>query len=133
MIKLKHPALGLLVLRTTLGSLILLHGIDKFFHPNKLDYIASLLQRVELPGALSYGVLLGELLGPVLVISGYYCRQGAFLILVTMLFAIGLVHWHELSLLTRHGGWALELQGMYLFGALTLFLTGSGHLALRPD
>ena len=31
------------------------------------------------------------------------------------------------------GGWALELQGMFLAGSLALVFLGSGRMAMRPD
>ena len=50
-----------------------------------------------------------------------------------MVFAIVLVHTGELFMLTQHGGWALELQGLYLFGALAILFLGSGSMALKRD
>jgi putative oxidoreductase len=52
---------------------------------------------------------------------------------VNMVFAIVLVHSGELFLLTKNGGWQLELQGMFLFGALAIVFLGSGRMAVRPD
>jgi putative oxidoreductase len=43
-----------------------------------------------------------------------------------MLFAIGLVHISELLAIGPSGGWALELQGMFLFGALAVELLRPG-------
>jgi len=35
--------------------------------------------------------------------------------------------------ITKTGGWALELQGFYLFMGLALFFLGSGKIAVKPD
>ena len=50
-----------------------------------------------------------------------------------MLFAILLVHTGDILALTEHGGWRLELQGFYLFGALAIVFLGSGKYAIKPD
>lgn len=47
-----------------------------------------------------------------------------------MVVAIGLVHMGQLFTMTQQGGWALELQGMYLFGALAVMLLGAGRYGL---
>jgi putative oxidoreductase len=36
----------------------------------------------------------------------------------------------DLFALTKQGGWALELQGLYLFGALSVALMGAGRLSV---
>ncbi len=125
--------LGKLILRLSVGVLVLFHGVSKIFNPGSLDYIASTLNEAGLPGLLAYGVYVGEVLAPLLVILGLYARVGGAVICLNMLFAIGLVHMGELFMLTDNGGWALELQGMFLFTALAVACMGSGRLAVRPD
>ena len=120
---------GKLVLRLALGILILLHGMNKLM--NGVSGIQDMLQGVGLPGQLAYAVYLGEVLGPILLIVGWYARVGAGLIVLNMLVAIGLVHRHELLHLNQHGGWALELQGMYLFTAVALVLLGPGRWSVN--
>jgi len=48
-----------------------------------------------------------------------------------MLFAIGLVHMAELFKAGEHGGWAVEMQGMYLVTALALALMGPGRFSIN--
>jgi putative oxidoreductase len=120
---------GLLVARLTLGLLVLLHGIAKLRHG--IGPIEGMIQGVGLPGFLAYGVYIGEVVGPLLVISGWYMRVGALLIVANMLVAVLLVHRHDIFSLTQQGGWALELQGMYLFIAAALALTGPGRLSFN--
>lgn len=122
---------GKLILRLALGPLVLLHGIAKF--TGGLAFITSLMAQNGLPEFFAYAVFLGEVLGPLLIIFGVYARVGAVLIAINMLVAIALVHLPELFVLTKHGSWALELQGMYLFSAVALALLGSGRIAARPD
>ena len=72
-------------------------------------------------------------MAPFMIIAGLYCRAGSVLVVVNMLFAVLLVHTGDILALTEHGGWRLELQAFYLFGALAIMLLGSGKYAVRPD
>ncbi len=130
---LRNDDLGKLLLRLAVGLLMLFHGVAKLLDPGSLKYIAGQLGGIGLPGFLAYGVFLGEVVGPLLAIAGFHARIGGLLMAVNMLFAIVLVHTGELFMLTRHGGWALELQGLYLFGALAIVFLGSGGMALKRD
>tara|TARA_B100000902_G_C27271661_1_gene896602 strand:- start:1336 stop:1740 length:405 start_codon:yes stop_codon:yes gene_type:complete len=125
--------LGKLVLRLTVGGLMLLHGFHKAMNPESLDFIKGTLEAAELPTFLSYGVYVGEILAPLLIIVGLFSRIGGMLLVVNMIFAVGLVHVAQLGLLTPQGGWQLELQAFYFFGALAIFFLGSGRIALKAD
>ena len=118
-------ALGKLVLRLSVGVLMLMHGIHKV--GAGVDGIVGMVARTGLPGALGYLVYVGEVLAPVLVIIGLWTRPAALLMFVTMIVAIWLVHPNDLFQLTRNGGWALELQGLFLFGSLAIALLGAGR------
>ena len=124
---------GKLLLRLGVGSLMLFHGYSKLMNPGSLDWIGGILAGNGLPSALAYGVYVGEVLAPLMIIVGLYTRLGGWLIVVNMLFAIGLAHSGDLLSVGEHGGWALELQGFYLLGGLVVAMLGSGKLAFRPD
>jgi putative oxidoreductase len=121
--------LGKLILRLTLGVLILLHGIAKI--SGGTDGIQKMLEGNGLPGFLALGVYVGEILAPILVIVGFYARLGAAVIVVNMLFAVLLVHRADLFLLTKTGGWALELQAFFLFTAVAVALIGPGRYGIN--
>ena len=120
--------LGKLVLRLTLGILMLLHGVGKL--KSGVSFLEPMLQGAGLPSWVAFGAYIGEVVGPVMVILGLFTRTGAFFIFVNMIFAIGLVHQAELWTLGKEGGWALELQGMFLFTALALMLMNPGRFAV---
>lgn len=121
--------LGKLVLRLALGVLVLLHGIAKL--KGGLSGIEGMLAAQGLPTFLAYGALVGEVLAPLMLILGFYARIGALLVVVNMLFAFALVHLGQLGLLNEQGGWALELQGMFLASALALALLGPGRYGVN--
>ena len=129
----RNDDLGKLILRLAVGGLMLFHGVAKLLNPGSLKYIAGQLAELGLPQFIAYGVFLGEVVGPLLAIVGFYARIGGLLMAGNMVFAIVLVHTGELFALTQHGGWALELQGLFLFGALAILFLGSGSMALRRD
>jgi putative oxidoreductase len=121
--------LGRLLLRIVLGLCILLHGIAKI--QGGVGGIGQALTAHGLPAFLAYGVYLGEVIAPLMVLIGFYARIGALVIAINMVFAIGLVHTAELFKLNAQGGWALELQGMYLATALALALMGPGRFGVN--
>lgn len=125
--------IGKLILRLTVGVLMVFHGVAKLGDGGALNWIGRQLSEQGLPSVLSYGVYVGEIVAPLMVIAGVYCRIGAGLMVVNMLFAVGLVHMAELFTLNENGGYALELHAFYVFTSVALVLTGSGRFAVRPD
>ena len=121
--------LGKLVLRLVLGVLILLHGIAKL--RGGLSGIEGMLAAHGLPTFLAYGALVGEVLAPLMLIAGFYARLGALLVVVNMLFAFGLAHLSQFGMLNQQGGWALDLQGMFLGTGLAIALLGPGRYGVN--
>ena len=119
---------ALLILRVVLGLLILLHGVNKL--PPPPEFLISALTQHGLPGVLAYGVYLGEIVGPILLIVGVWTRLGALMVIVNMIFAVLIAHTGELFKLSEHGSYALELQAMFLFTAVALALTGAGRYSV---
>jgi len=111
-----------------LGILILLHGIAKI--TGGVGGIAGMLTSHGLPAALAYLVLIGEIVAPVLMIVGIYTRPAAWITVINMLVAIWLVHLKDIGSLGKSGGWALELQGLFLFAALAVALLGAGRFSV---
>ena len=118
-----------LVLRLALGLLVLLHGIAKLRHG--IGAITGMVGGAVLPAWVAYGVYIGEVAAPLMVIAGWYARIGGAIIAINMLFAFGLAHLGHLFELGPVGGWALELQGMYLASALAVAMIGPGRYGLN--
>lgn len=121
----KSEDLGKLLLRATLAILILLHGIAKLM--GGVGFITGMVAKFGLPPALGYLVYIGEVVAPILVLIGVWTRPAALVVAINMVVAIVLVHSTEVFMLGKNGGWALELQGMFLFGALAVALLGAGR------
>ena len=120
--------LGKLILRLVLGILILLHGIAKL--KGGLGGIPGLVAANDLPAFVAYGVLIGEVVAPLMLLAGYHARIGALIIAINMVAAIVLAHMGQLGQFNARGGWALELQGMFLFAAIASALLGPGAYSL---
>ena len=56
--------------------------------------------------------------------------MAALIAAINMGVAIALAHSADLFKLGPQGGWALELQGLFLFGALALMLLGGGRFSM---
>jgi putative oxidoreductase len=120
---------GLLVLRLGLGALLLFHGVYKVTHG--VAWIAGPLSGAGLPAWLQYGVYVGEVLAPVLVILGLWTRPAALVIAIDMFMAIFLARRGDVAKVNpAGGGWAIELEMMYLVAALALALAGGGRYGL---
>jgi len=122
---LHQPDLGRLLLRLTLGFLLLFHGLSKVIHG--IGPIEGLVTAHGLPAALAWGVFIGEIVAPLMLIAGYQTRVAATLVIINMIFAIVLAHTHELMALKSNGGWALELQALFLMNAVVILLLGPGR------
>jgi putative oxidoreductase len=119
---------GKLLLRLTVGILVLLHGIAKV--ASGPAFVVGLVEKVGMPGSFGYAVYLGEVIAPLAMILGVWTRIAALIVAANMVVAVALVHMGELLMLSKSGGWALELQGMFLFTSLAIALIGPGRYAL---
>ena len=124
-----HPDLGRLLLRLTLGGLLLFHGLTKLFQG--VGYIGQEIATYGLPAELAYLVFLGEILAPMMIILGYQTAVGAGLIIMNMIIAVGLVHRDDLLMISNTGGFGLELQVFYLMTAIVILLMGPGKYRLK--
>lgn len=124
----KNVDLGLLILRLSIGIMMLLHGISKLTHG--VGFIEQTVVDAGLPGFVAYGVYVGEIIMPLLIIFGYATRIASAIFAFNMIIAVWLAHSADLFTMTAVGGWALELQGLYFFAALALMFAGGGKYAL---
>ncbi|HET7795323.1 MAG TPA: DoxX family protein [Rhizobacter sp.] len=120
---------GRLVLRLMIGVLILFHGVAKL--SGGVGPIAGMLSSHGLPAVFAYGAYVGEVVAPVLLVIGLWTRAAALLVVANMLVALALVHMGELVQINpKTGGLAVELQMMYLWGAVAIALLGAGRFSV---
>lgn len=124
----KNIDLGLLILRISIGGLMLLHGIAKLQHG--AGFIEQVVADAGLPSFIAYGVYVGEVIAPLFILFGYGTRAASVVFAGNCLVAALLVHSQDIFSLGAQGGWAVELLGLYFFGAVALIFTGGGKYAL---
>ena len=111
-----------------MAGLLLLHGIAKILHgPGDA---ATALERHHIPALFGYLVYVGEVVAPLMMIAGFWTRPAALLVFANMAVALLLGHPRELFEMTTHGGLLLEVQWLYLFGALAVALVGAGRYSV---
>lgn len=123
--------LGKLLLRFTVGGLMLFHGIAKA--TGGIDFIKGVVTKQGLPEMMAYGVYIGEVLAPIFLIIGWRSRWWAGVVAFTMAMAIYLTKMDSLLSLGKHGAWAIELPMFFLLTSIVIMLIGSGKYAVSRD
>lgn len=123
-----HSDAGRLLLRLTFGILMLFHGSAKALHG--IGWISGILAAKGLPGFIAYGVFIGEIVAPILIILGLLTRPAALIYAFNILVATLLVGLGKFFSITGVGAWGLETEALYLFGGLSIMLLGAGRYAL---
>ena len=119
---------GLLLQRLSIGTLILLHGIANL--TSNYSFIKSLLKDIGIPEFVAYSVFIGEIIAPIFIIIGWRARLASLVLAFNMLIAVIMAHSADVFTLNQFGGWGIELQGLYLFGTIVIFLLGVGKYAV---
>jgi putative oxidoreductase len=119
---------GKLLLRLAVAGLLIFHGIAKL--KNGIGWMAGPLSGLGLPAFVGYGVYVGEVIAPIFVILGKWARIAGLVIAFNMLGAIFIALRDKMFTLNMGGGWAIELEMLFLLGGITIFLLGSGKYSL---
>jgi len=126
--KFQNRDAGLLLQRLSIGILILFHGIANL--NSNYSFIKSLLNGIGIPEFIAYSVFIGEIIAAILIIIGWRARLASLVLAFNMLTAILMAHSADIFTLNQFGGWGIELQGLYLLGAIVIFLLGAGKYAV---
>ena len=124
----QNSEIAKLLLRVSLGSLLLFHGIHKLIHG--IGGVKSMVHSAGLPEFVAYGVYVGELLAPIFIILGLYARFASAVVGVNMLMAIFLAYGFSFSL-SKYGGLAMESPLLFFVMSLLVVLLGSGRYAVN--
>ncbi|MGE4418289.1 MAG: DoxX family protein [Sulfurimonas sp.] len=118
-----------LVLRLTVGIMMLFHGVDKII--NGIGGVKHLIISAGLPEFIAYGVYVGEIVVPILILLGIYARVASLVLALNMVFAIFLAYGNSLFSLGKHGAPLFELPFLYLIMSILIFMLGSGKYAFN--
>lgn len=123
-----NDSIAKLLLRLMIGGMMLFHGWSKIV--NGVAGIQGLFASKGIPTFVAYGVYLGEVISPLLILIGFYTRINALVVVGTMVVIILTAHMGDIFTVTKHGAWGIELQMFYLLGALAIFFLGAGKYSL---
>ena len=115
---------GLLLLRLSVGALMIHHGQEKLADPQQFanTYVASL--HLPFPLVFAYAAGLSEVIGSWLVILGFFTPLGALALTGTMTVAA----YQHISTAGLNI-YVLELVLLYLGGSLALLFNGPGRFS----
>jgi putative oxidoreductase len=119
---------GKLLLRLAVGGLLIFHGIAKV--RNGVGWMAGPLSGLGLPAFVAYGAYVGEVIAPIFLILGKWARIAGLVIAFNMMSAIVIALRDKVFTLNMGGGWAIELELLFLLGGVIVFLLGSGKYSL---
>lgn len=119
---------GKLVLRLAVAGLLLFHGVAKL--TNGIGWMAGPLSALGLPAFVGYGVYVGEVIAPIFAILGKWARIAGLVIAFNMVGAIVIALRDKMFALNMGGGWAIELELLFLLGGIAILLLGSGKYSL---
>lgn len=114
--------LGLLILRVSMSGLMLTHGVPKFQKLLSGDFSFGNPVGIGPLPTLIFAVI-AEVICPVLVMVGYKTKWSTIPIIITMAAAAFIVHASDPI-------GSKEKALLYLFGYITLALTGGGKYSI---
>ena len=119
---------GKLLLRIAIGGLMLFHGIAKIM---SIDPIIKIVKDNGLPEYFAYGVYVGEMLAPALILIGWWTRLASIVFAFNMAASVLLARRGDVFVIDKDtGGWAIEINVLYFLGALAIFFLGAGHYSV---
>ena len=128
---LDHPDLGKFILRLAFGGMMLPHGIHKIIHG--IDNIIAMVVAHGLPASVGYGVYVGEVAMPILLILGILVRPAALIFCFTMIFAWLITKPELVFTMDKVGGWGVEVMAVFFFAGLAIALLGCGRISIMKN
>src|SRR5262245_37988077 len=96
--------LGKLILRFAIAGILLIHGATKV--QNGIGFVEQMVNQAGLPAIVAYGVYVGEVLAPLLVIAGMLTRPAALVMAFDVGMAVLLARRGDFGEVSPGGAWA---------------------------
>ncbi|MFD2824659.1 DoxX family protein [Lacinutrix iliipiscaria] len=120
--------IGLFILRVCIAFTMLIYGITKLIHG--IDFIKTLLTEFGLPSFFGYGIFIGEVIAPILIIIGFRTKLAGFVFAINCLVAILMVQLPNILKLNEFGGWEIGPIFIYMIFGIALIFTGAGKYGI---
>ncbi|MBK6806809.1 MAG: DoxX family protein [Betaproteobacteria bacterium] len=120
--------LAALLLRLTLGTMFVAHGLLKVFVFTPAGTV-KFFESLGLPGPLAYLTIAAEVLGGIALLAGYHTRVVASALVPVLLGAAWAHAGNGWLFSSPNGGW--EYPVFMAFTAIAAALLGDGRYALR--
>jgi putative oxidoreductase len=120
--------LAALLLRLTLGTMFVAHGLLKYFVFTPAGTV-KFFESLGLPGPLAYLTIAAEVLGGIALLVGYHTRVVASALVPVLLGAAWAHAGNGWLFSSPNGGW--EYPVFMAFTAIAAALLGDGRYALR--
>ncbi len=124
-------AYGALLLRVSLGTMYLTHGVVLKWMTFGFEGTAQFFGSLGLPAALAYATILGELVGAAMLILGIQSRWVALALSPILLGALWVHAGNGWVFSAQGGGWEYPLYLLVL--SVVQVLVGDGAYALSPS
>ena len=124
-------AYGALLLRVSLGTMYLTHGVVLKWWTFGLQGTAGYFESLGLPAALAYATIFAELIGGTMLILGIQSRWVALALSPILLGALWVHSGNGWVFTAQGGGWEYPLYLIVL--SLVQALVGDGAHALSPS
>ncbi|HEY7678173.1 MAG TPA: DoxX family protein [Candidatus Methylomirabilis sp.] len=133
-----YPSASLLIVRVSLGVVLLAHGAQKVFGwfggPGPKGTIVYFRQALSVPPALAVLAALTECFGGLAMVVGFLARAAALGLIVVMLGAISKVHWkHGFFLNMSQPPWkghGIEFTLALIAMSLAVLVAGAGAVSI---
>lgn len=123
--------IGILIVRVSIAFTMLIYGISKLRFG--IDYISDKIAQYGLPSFLGYGVYVGEIIAPVLIIIGYRTKLAGLIFATNCFVATLMVQLPNLLKLNDFGGWKMGSLFIYTLFGIALFFTGGGKHSVSTN
>lgn len=127
----RNKNVAIFLFRISIPFTMLIYGIDKI--TNGTGFIGSLLDAYNLPSFLVYGVFIGEIIAPIMLLLGYRSRLAGLLFAFNCLLAILMAQVQYFFTLNQYGGWTLDLLFIYLVAGVAFYFSGAGKHAISTS
>ncbi|ABF41954.1 DoxX [Candidatus Koribacter versatilis Ellin345] len=123
-----NSAVGLGLMRVMVGVVFVAHGLQKLLVYHYPGVVGSFQKMgIPAPGVSAALAIAAELIGGLMLVTGFYTRLAAIPVAFTMFVAIGQVHLHN-GFFAQGGGFEYPLT--LLVANVAFMISGGGAFAL---